>query len=225
VNISSKRRWRSSELIALEYLEKKGFKIVETRKKIKIEGVEVGEVDAIIESQNGERYAVEIKAGSVDVTGIRQAYVNAVLLGMKPLVVAKGFADDSALALARELGVEVLELGNQYLVEAEELEVIVESAIQGLLRRILDVVLSNEPVPPQELAVIESMAKSRDIKEFADSLKTSIENAVKHIKRLQERGLLPEDTKSYSELRMYAQLILLREKLSRLEKTLSKYLQ
>jgi len=225
VNISSKRKWRSSELIALEYLEKKGFKIVETRKKIRIEGVEVGEVDAIIESQNGERYAVEIKAGSVDVTGIRQAYVNAVLLGMKPLVVAKGFADDSALALARELGVEVLELGNQYLVEAEELEVIVESAIQGLLRRVLDIVLSNEPVPPQELAVIESMAKSRDIKEFADSLKTSVENAVKHIKRLQGRRLLPEDTKSYSELRMYAQLILLREKLSRLEKTLSKYLQ
>jgi len=225
VNISSKRKWRSSELIALEYLEKKGFKIVETRKKIRIEGVEVGEVDAIIESQNGERYAVEIKAGSVDVTGIRQAYVNAVLLGMKPLVVAKGFADDSALALARELGVEVLELGNQYLVEAEELEVIVESAIQGLLRRVLDIVLSNEPVPPQELAVIENIAKSRDIKEFADSLKTSVENAVKHIKRLQGRRLLPEDTKSYSELRMYAQLILLREKLSRLEKTLSKYLQ
>lgn len=221
MNISSSRKWRSSELIALEYLERQGFRIEEARKKIKVEGVEIGEVDAVAVSRNGVKYAVEVKAGRVDVTGIRQAYVNAVLLGLKPLVVAKGYADDSAAALAKELGVEVIELGDQYLVDAEELEVIVESAVQGFIRRILDVLVKDEPVPPQDLEVIDALARSRDIKEFADALKTSVENAMRHVRRIQAKGLLPEDTRSFNELKLYAQLTVLREKVKLLGKILS----
>lgn len=221
MSISSSRKWRSSELIALEYLEKQGFRIEETRKKIKIEGVEIGEVDAIAISPSGEKYAVEIKAGRVDVAGIRQAYVNALLLGLKPLIVAKGYADDSAMMLARELDVKVIELGDQYIVDSEELEIIVESAIYGLLRKILGVVTSNEPIPPQDYTVIEALAGSRDIKEFADSLKTTVENAMRQVRRIQSKGILPEDTKSYYELKMYAQIILLRERIRGLERLLA----
>ncbi|ACL11131.1 endonuclease (RecB family)-like protein [Desulfurococcus amylolyticus 1221n] len=221
MSISSSRKWRSSELIALEYLEKQGFRIEETRKKIKIEGVEIGEVDAIAISPGGEKYAVEIKAGRIDVAGIRQAYVNALLLGLKPLIVAKGYADDSAMMLARELDVKVVELGDQYLVDSEELEIIVESAIYGLLRKILGVVTSKEPIPPQDYTVIEALAGSRDIKEFADSLKTTAENAMRQVRRIQSKGILPEDTKSYYELKMYAQIILLRERIRGLERLLA----
>ena len=89
LTISSSRRWRSSERIALGFLEEMGYRIIETRKRIKIHGIEVSEIDAIVEDEDGNRYGVEIKAGRIDVTGIRQAYVNAIIASVKPMVIAK----------------------------------------------------------------------------------------------------------------------------------------
>lgn len=223
--ISSERKWRSSESIALSYLERQGFQILETRKKVKVEGVEVGEVDAIALSPEGEKYAVEIKSGRVDVTGIRQAYVNAELLGLKPLVIAKGFADDSAKALAESLGVMVIELSDAFLVDVEELEVVVESAVERVFREVLEALSRPVALGPQEERVVEALAGSADIKEFAERLGCSIEEAMRYVKKLQAAGLFPSSTKSFWGMKLYAQLYMLRKEYSSLKMMLQSLLR
>jgi predicted RecB family endonuclease len=91
------------------------------RHKVYRNGVEVGEVDILAVNERGEAYAVEVKAGRVDIAGVRQAYVNAKLLGAKPLVIARGYADEGARQLARELGVEVILLPDYVFLSIDDL--------------------------------------------------------------------------------------------------------
>jgi predicted RecB family endonuclease len=222
MNISAKRKWRSSEEIALEYLEELGYKILDRNYKIKIEGVEVGEVDAIVENENGEKYAVEIKAGNIDVNGIRQAYVNAQLLGYKPLIVAKGYSDESAEKLAEELGVKIYLLSDRFIVDAEELETIVYSSIKRTLQEILDT-LTQAPIPaPEERDFLEKLVESRTIKELAEKTRGDINEVARMIRRLQNRGILSRKTRNYTEIRFQAQLIILRERFRRFLEEASK---
>lgn len=116
-----------------DLLSKMGFRILDRRIKVNVNGVEVGEVDLLAEDECGNRYTVEVKSGKVDVNGIRQAYVNARLMNAKPLVVARGFSNDSSKELARELNVRVIELEEAVVLRAEELDVIVERAIANVL--------------------------------------------------------------------------------------------
>ncbi len=212
MSISAKRRWRSSEDIALEYLEELGYKVLERNHKVKIDGVEVGEVDAIVEDSNGEKYAVEVKAGNIDVHGIRQIYVNAEILGYKPLVVAKGYADESAEKLAEELGVKVYTLSDRFIVDAEELETIVYASIRKTLQEILDTI-TYAPIPtPEERDFLEKIVESKTIKELAEKTNNTIGEVAKKIKRLQNKGIIGKKTRNYQEIRLHAQIILLREK-------------
>ncbi|MCD6300712.1 MAG: YraN family protein [Staphylothermus sp.] len=211
MSLSAKRRWRSSEEIALRFLEEQGFRILDTHYKIKIEGVEIGEVDAIVEDEQGNKYAVEIKAGRIDVTGIRQAYVNAQLLGYKPLVVAKGFSDESAALLAEKLGVKVIQLSDYFLVESEELETLIKASIRSIIEEFLNALLTTKNLGPEETDFLITIAQSRNIKEVADKLGISVEEVARRIKRLQNKGILSKKIKSFQEIRFYAQLLLLRE--------------
>lgn len=95
------------EAFVADLLPSLGLTPLAFRYKIIKEGVEVGEVDILARDDSGKLYAVEVKAGRIDVSGVRQAYVNALLAGARPLVVARGYADDAARKLAEELGVEV----------------------------------------------------------------------------------------------------------------------
>lgn len=104
-----------------------------TRFKIYRDNAEVGEVDILAVDDKGETYAIEVKAGRVDISGIRQAYVNASLLGARPMVVARGYADEGARALARELGVEVVLLPDYLFLSLDDLTTAVTSAIGRLL--------------------------------------------------------------------------------------------
>ncbi len=216
MSLSAKRRWRSSEEIALRFLEEQGYKILDTHYKIKIEGVEIGEVDAIVEDEEGNKYAVEIKAGRIDVTGIRQAYVNAQLLGYKPLVIAKGFSDESAALLAEKLGVKVIQLSDYFLVESEELETLIKASIRSIIEEFLNALLITKDLSPEEVDFLRIIGTSRNIKEAADKLGTSVEEIARKIKRLQNKGVLSKRTKSFQEIRLYAQLLLLRENLRRI---------
>lgn len=217
MSISQKRRWRSSEEIAVKVLEKNGFRILDRCAKIVINGVEVGEVDAIAEDPLGEKYAVEIKAGSIDINGIRQAYVNSQLLGYKPLIVAKGFADESAETLASNLGVKALLLSDQFIIDAEELEVIVEAAFWHVVENILDMMMITEKeLEASDEETLLAMVRSGTIKDMAESLNCSIEEAVDKVKKLQDKNILSRDTKNYQELRLQAKLILLNHKLNKL---------
>ena len=52
-----------------------------SRYRIYRNGVEVGEIDILAVDGNGNTYAVEVKAGKIDISGVRQAYTNAKLIG------------------------------------------------------------------------------------------------------------------------------------------------
>jgi len=216
LSISSSRRWRSSERIALGFLEEMGYRIIETRKRIRIHGVEVSEIDAIVEDEDGNRYGVEIKAGRIDVTGIRQAYVNAVIAGVKPMVVAKGFADDAAAALAEKLGVKVLQLSDYFLVEAEELELLIRDAIDHLVADIVSIALSSKPPSPEDIDFLKAIAMEPTIVDASKALGKSIDEIIKRLRQLQNKGVLPRGTKSYRLLKLYSSLVLLREEFWRL---------
>ena len=137
VRLSPRRRGRASERIAEGILENLGYKVIETHRKVIVNGVETSEVDLIVEDSKGERYAVEVKSGRLDVTGVRQAYVNGKVLGLKPMVVCKGFSDDAAKALASELDVKVIELKDMFIVDPEEIEEIVRVVIEDIASELL----------------------------------------------------------------------------------------
>lgn len=223
MSISAKRRWRSSEDIALEFLEEQGFKVIDRNVKVRINGVDVGEVDAVVEDSNGNRYAVEVKAGNIDVSGLRQIYVNAQLLNLKPMVVAKGFADESAEALAEKLGIKVYKLSDYFVVSAEELETVVRTSLGSLIERFLNILLEAPTPTPEEKHILEKMAHSNTIKDFAEALGITISEAAWKIRRLQNKGLLSKTTKNYQELRLQAQLIILRERLRALLNKLEEF--
>lgn len=67
----SKVKGLSSERIAKRLLESRGFHVLSTKHAI-MEGEEkVAEVDIVVEDSNGDRYAVEVKAGKGDLSSIR----------------------------------------------------------------------------------------------------------------------------------------------------------
>lgn len=216
MSISQRRRWRSSEEIAVKVLEEHGFKIIDRGTKIVLNGIEVGEVDAIVEDPSGERYAVEIKAGSIDINGIRQAYVNSQLLGYKPLIVAKGYADESAETLASKLGVKTVLLSDQFIIDAEELEIIVETGFWHVIENILDMMIMDRELEKDDEEILYAISVSKTVKELAEYLNATIEEALDRVKKLQEKNILNRDTKNYQELRLQAKLILLNHKLNKL---------
>jgi predicted RecB family endonuclease len=108
------------ENLVLDLLPSLGLRPIASRYRIIKDGVEVGEVDVLAEDEKGVRYAVEVKAGKIDVSGIRQAYVNALLLNARPLVVCRGYADDAAKKLAEELRVEVYALPDYVFLSLDE---------------------------------------------------------------------------------------------------------
>ena len=205
-------RWRSSEKIALEFLKNQGFEIMETNKKITIDGVEVSEVDAIAIGPSGEKYAVEIKAGKIDVNGIRQAIINADLAGAKPLIIAKGFADEAAEALARKYNVKTFLLSDTFLVDAEELEIIVETALINLLEKIIDI-LYVDRIKPEHAKIVRAIATSRDAYEAAQKLGMTIKELYMSIKKMKEDGIIPPRLSKYSSIRFAAKLLILKNEI------------
>ena len=59
---ASRVRRRSSERIARGVLERLGYKILETNKKITVDEAEAFEVDILALNPKGEKYCVEVKA-------------------------------------------------------------------------------------------------------------------------------------------------------------------
>ncbi len=208
------RRGESSLRIATEVLESSGLRVLEVSRKIKLGEVDAGEVDIIAESSQGSRYAVEVKAGRAGVSDVRQAYVNALLLGMKPLLVCKGLADDAAQAVAERLGVEVIQLPDYYmLLEGEELEYAVREAVADTLSRALEAASALG-----DLA--DTLAHSDDMEEASRRAGCTPRELASAIGRLRREGKLPREA-SFKLLKLAAQLALLKssleERLSRIE--------
>ena len=214
LNISPKTKWRTSERIALQILESLGYNIVDTHYRVSITGIEIAEIDAIaVDRSTGDKYAVEIKAGRIDVNGIRQAFVNAILVGAKPLIVCRGYADEAARILAEKLNVRVIELSDQFLVDADELENIIKTAIDEVIEKYIDLLF--EPIhklKPQYYEIARAIAYSRNIVEASEKLGLDIKGLVKKINELKENNIIPRNLKTYKEVKRYLKIQLLKQK-------------
>ncbi len=198
---------RAQEL-AERVLSSQGFDILERNKKIVIEGFEVGEVDLIVVDRvSGEEFAVEVKASSIDVSGVRQAYVNAMLLGMKPMVVARCFADEAAKVLAEKLGVKVILLNELFLVDPFELESIVEEAVEKALDTFLEIALSAHKLSEDELKILEAIATSETFVDAAKKVGVNVGRLASVLGKLREK--IPLGVGKYSSIRLRAKLALL----------------
>lgn len=199
------RRGVWTEMLAFFVLESLGFNVEELRYRVQREGVEVAEVDALAR-RNGELYAVEVKSGKVSTTDVRQALANAQLIGAKPLIVARGFADKSAEVYARELGVEVILLPELlHFVSLEELLDIVEEAVLSSLERLLD--FNVEELSAEELRALHAIAVSRDLAEACRRLELDNEECSRLLGNLRSKGVISEVGR-FSRLRMQARLLL-----------------
>ncbi len=198
-----RRVWRSSEALAAQLLEELGYRIVGVHEKIMVEGVEVGEVDIVAE-KDGEKYAVEVKAGSLDISGVRQAYVNARLLGAKPLVVSRG-VDEKARALARELGVELLVLPDLVVASPDDVRAIVSEAVLSAIDEILGFISKCPEVSSDEEEVLKAIAFTDTIQDASKALGLTVEELAKAIARLSRKGVIPRG--SYRLVRLAARII------------------
>ncbi len=227
--VSARGRWLASERIALKLLEDEGYTILETHKKIVIDGVEVSEVDALVRGPDGSLYAVEVKAGKLDVTGVRQAYTNALLLNAKPLVVCRGYADDAARTLADKLGVRVIVLSDMFLADLDELELVVREALDDVLGMYLEALLSPEiHVKPQDAETIIHLSRSSSLEEFAKRLGATIDEAAKKLAELKKRYTVFRRARGFMGMARIARLLVLRmrvealiDSITRLERTLN----
>lgn len=174
------KRGRASERIAKSILESLGFKVKGEKVKVKVDNIEVSEADLLVEDKKGQEYVVEVKSGLLDVSGIRQVYTNSVLLRCKPMVVCKGFSDDSARALARKLKVKVVTLEDKYLMEPEELEVTIRESLLGIIGEVLKYVVKMRRANTKGL--IEALANSSNIVELSKMLNVDIKTAYEMLK-------------------------------------------
>ncbi|HIP85046.1 MAG TPA: recombinase RecB [Pyrodictium sp.] len=185
------RRGRASEDIAFRFLEEFGYRVIETRKRVVVDGVEVGEVDAIAVDGEGVKWAVEVKAGALDVNDVRQAFVNAMLVGAKPLIVCRGYANEAARKVAEKLGVKVIVLSDWFLVDSVELALVVESVFERVLERFLkQIVSAGSRVREDDVKLLRVLAESSSIVDAAERLGAGVEDVARLLASLRERGVL-----------------------------------
>lgn len=213
MSLSSKIRWRSSERIAQRVLEEIGLKIIDVHKKVVIDGVEVGEIDFVAKDPStGDIYGVEVKAGKIDVTGLRQVYVNCLLANLKPLVICKGFADDSASILAEKLGIKVIQLSDWFLVESEELEVLMREVMEDLIEQYFIYLLLPIPKLKSEYEVlIEAISGSSSISEAAEKLGMKVDELTRKISSLRSSGIIPPWARKYRTIKRLLELYKLKK--------------
>ncbi len=199
-----RRAWRASEEAAARLLEKLGYRIAAFHEPVVVDGVEVSEIDIVAE-KDGVVYAVEVKAGSADVSAVRQAAVNAQLYGARPMIVARG-ADEKARAVASRLGVELLLLPDMLYAGFDELREAVAEAVYSALDEFLSILASCERVEPGDVSVLEAIAWSDTFPEAAERMNLSLGEAQRRIAELARRGILPRGP--YSRLRLAARMLL-----------------
>ena len=207
--ISARRRGFASERIAIGVLEELGYRVLETSKKIVLGNTEIGEVDVLVEDSSGEKYAVEVKAGKLDVGGVRQAYINALVLGVKPMVVCKGFADDAARELAERLGVRVVQLSDIFLVESEEIYSIVREVVEEVLTEYFELFYGYTAQLRQEhYELLSIIYSSSSIDEAAEKLHVDVPTLARRIDELKRQGIIPKWASKYSSVKRIAQILL-----------------
>ncbi|MEB3825393.1 MAG: endonuclease NucS [Desulfurococcales archaeon] len=156
--ISHKRRERASIRIATQILRDEGFTILDTGLKVKRNDREIGEIDILARDSSGECWAVEVKSGYADINGVRQAYVNSLLVKCHPMLVARTYSNDDVLELAKELGVELRFLDDLYLSDPIELKVIMEESLSHIWSRQMSLLECARELSPRAMLTIRALA-------------------------------------------------------------------
>jgi predicted RecB family endonuclease len=209
----SKVKGLSAERIAKRLLEGRGFNILSTKHVIKEGDEKVAEVDIITEDSNGERYAVEVKAGKGDVNSIRQAYANAKLSEYKPMLICKGYADDAARKAALKLDVKVVEMSEYYLLlEPEELENIIKKCVEEVFETHGFLPYSAE-IDDNDRKLLKAIATAKNFDEAAEKIKINRENLGKKIEDLTTRSILPKRSLNFRDLKRCSSSILARSEI------------
>jgi len=193
------------EEIASYILEMLGYQILDRRRRIVKDEEEIGEVD-IIAKRNGEMYAVEVKSGTISVSDIRQAYMNALFLGFKPLIIGRGISDEAAAITARELGVKYILLPEYILMRLTDLKELIERILLKFIYiyESIDSSLYRE----DDIKVLEIIASTSDISMAAKKLGIGVKNLGKKISAMRRRGLFIYPIRNYRDLVIQARVIL-----------------
>jgi predicted RecB family endonuclease len=220
-------RGRSSERIAKGILEKLGYEILETNKTVTVDEAKAFEVDILAINSEREKCCAEVKAGQAGVSDVRQVFADSKLLGLKPILICKGFANEAAEAVARELQVRMIRLSEYYiLLEPEELEIIVRTAVQDVLDE-----YGFYPLPPWEAIrdddwkVMESIAGAESFQEAAQLLSLSVEELGQKIGTLRDHEVFPRREQDFADLKRYSQQLIQRCSLKKRIETIENLLR
>ncbi len=209
----SKVKGLSSERIAKRLLESRGFNILSTNHLIKEGDEKVAEVDILAEDSNGERYAIEVKAGKGDVNSIRQTFANAKLCEYKPMLICKGYADDAARKAALKLNVKVVELSEYYLLlEPEELESIIKKCVEEVFETHGFLPYSAE-VDDKDRKLLKAISTARNFDEAAEKINIDQKKLGKKLEDLTTRGIIPKRSLSFRDLKRCSSSILARSEI------------
>ncbi len=197
---------KSSLRVAKGVLRSKGFEIIAENSPINISGFKVSDVD-LLARKNGMLYAVEVKSGRIDVGGLRQAYVNALLLNAKPLVVCRGFSDQSAEALARKLDIGVIELEDLFISDPRELRILIREEVRSALMEIIPSILMPPMLDEEDRNIIRVIAGSKSFLDAAESLKLDPDEMGRKLGEMKREGKIPRWIKDYSQLREWSSML------------------
>jgi predicted RecB family endonuclease len=197
-------RGRASVEIAKRVLEKRGCTVIDECVRIRLNSLEVGEVDLLAKGPSDELLAVEVKAGGIGVSELKQLYVNALILNAKPVAVVRS-ASDEAKALASRLGIELVELNDLLAVDEEELYSVVKSAVEDTLFELLTALpaVSDE----QTARLLEAVVQSENLEQAARIMGIETGELEKRLRELRKSGLLPP-LAGYGRLKAYAKALL-----------------
>ncbi len=197
---------KSSLKVAKGVLRSKGYEIIAENSPINISGFKVSDVD-LLAKKDGVLYAVEVKSGRIDVGGLRQAYVNALLLNAKPLVICRGFSDQSAEVLARELSIEVMELEDLFISDPRELRILIREEMRSTLMEILPSILKPPILDEEDRSVIRAIARSESFLDAAESLKLDPDELGRKLGEMKREGKIPRWVGDYSQIREWSSML------------------
>ena len=224
MTLSPKQKWRSSENIAIGILAKLGYNVVASHYKIIEEGIEIGEIDFLAEKE-GELYAIEVKAGRADITSIRQIYVNSQLINAKPLIIARGYADEAAEKLAQKLNVNLIPFSEYITIETEELDVIIGTAITRSFEHLLDLIFSEIKMPPEYIDIAKTIAETNNIIEAAKKLNLSIKDLTRKLREMKEKNIIPKHARDYRTIKLLFKIYFYKYKVEALLNELNKLVE
>ncbi len=198
---------RNSLKVASQILRERGFEILGENIPVQVSGFQVSDIDLLARGPDG-LYAVEVKSGKLDVGGVRQAYVNALIMKAKPLIVCRGFSDPSARALAEEMRIEVILLEDIFLSDPEELRALIREEVRSAIMEVLPNILAPPHLNEEERKILKAIADSLDFFDAARRLNIKPEELGRILGKLRGENKIPKWTKDYQQVKSWAGMLL-----------------